>query len=70
MVPVFSCHDADYTAQRCKDTIKVHQTMHVDAQEGERKGLIGRCVCGGGGGGEVRKRRELNTLHSLIWGLK
>ena len=59
MVPVFSCHDADDIAQRQKEAIKVHQTMHVDAQEEKGKGLMG-------GGG--RKRRKLNRLRNLIWG--
>ena len=41
MVPVFSRHDADDIAQRQREAIKVHQTMHVDAQEEKGKGLMG-----------------------------
>ena len=42
MMPVFSCHDADYIVPRYKDTIKAHQTVHVRRGEG-------RCVCVEGG---------------------
>ena len=58
MVPVFSCRDADDIAQRQREAIKVHQTMHVDAQEEKGKGLMG---------GREEEGKGENSIGFAVW---